>query len=175
MDWKRAKWWIVFGVVIALALGAVTVAFLMRGDKSDSASGTTTTTSVATADWFGSQQTAACPALKRVRSSTVLNYRVIYGAALGGLTWPEAQTASTELLTSLSDSAKQLTPFATPAAQAELGALQVYLGRLGDVVKASPSAAEYYKGSALLRQGSPNGSADLAKLFKLADACIAAA
>jgi hypothetical protein len=77
------SWRLVLAVVVAFAIGGVLGTLVERervkDDKTASATTTTSTTSatIPAADWFGSNSTEACPALKQWQTSATAAYTAL--------------------------------------------------------------------------------------------------
>jgi acetyl-CoA carboxylase carboxyltransferase component len=120
----------------------------VENDKTDSATAVTTTTTAAepTADWFGDNKAAVCPALTQWYGAIG---QAAYIAANRG-PWPETRIALLEQASAVSAAFEKLLPAANAAGKPEVEYLIANDERLTATLQTSASAAAYATGQRTL-------------------------
>ena len=161
------NWRIIAAVVVAFIVGAgagvlAEHAHVQNDKTSGSASATTTT--VPTADWFGTQKSSACPDLMKWYNVVA---KAAYSAGRGP--WPAARAALLQQASTVAAAFEALLPVADTAGKSEMEFLIVYQNRLTAALQSSTSAASYAASQRAL--ASDRLSTDAATLVATARTC----
>ena len=125
----RKNWRVIVAVVVAFIVGGAAGALAehahVQSDKTDSSAAATTTT-VPTADWFGTQKSAACPTLTKWYTAIG---KVAY-LAPGKGTWTTTRAQLLQQDSTISAAYQALLSNANALGQPEIQALAAYQGRV---------------------------------------------
>jgi hypothetical protein len=173
------NWRVVVAVVVALLLGVGAGALgeheRLKHDsnkKSESSSKTTTTTkkkgtsTPVAADWFGSRQTAACPALKEWNNAAVAQYEALFKP------WSSSQSVFVAQIDVTNAAYRKLVPLATAAGKTELAFLLTYQQSIRAAVLKASSASVYLGAQGKLQTARVKN--DTASVAQSAHRCTAA-
>jgi hypothetical protein len=135
------SWRVIVAIGLAFVVGAGAGALVehqrVKDDKT--AAAPTTTTTVPTADWFGSNRASACPALKRWQASAVAGYTAIARSKQ----WTTTRTEVAKQVSAGSAAYRDMITLANPTGKPELQYLLSHQDQLSTAAKNSTSLQEY--------------------------------
>ena len=130
-----------FVVFIAFLVGgaAGAVAEHERVQHKAKTAASATTTTIVTADWFGSQKSAACPALRSFSNAATAAYK----ATLTKTPWTTTRATLQQQQTVIGAAFKTLAPLANPTGAPEVQFMITYENQLTAVLTKAASLAAY--------------------------------
>jgi hypothetical protein len=162
------NWRIIAAVVVAFIVGGAAGALAehehVQNDKTGASAGATTTT-VPTVDWFGTQKSAACPALTKWYTAIG---KVSFLAAGKGA-WTPTRANLLQQDSAISAAYQSLLPAANAVGRPEIVFLAAYQARARAALQPATSAAAY--SASLQTLGSQRVNSDLAVLAQAAKSC----
>lgn len=163
----RKNWRVIVAVVVAFivggAAGALAEHVRVENDKTSSSAASTTT--VPTADWFGTQKSAACPTLTKWYTAIG---KVAYLAPSKG-PWTTTRAQLLQQDSTISAAYQSLLSNANALGQPEIQALAAYQGRTRAALQSASSAAAF--SASLKALGTPQVTNALAVIAQTAKSC----
>jgi len=161
------SWRIAVGALVAFVIGAVAGGFIEheRVQNNMETATTTTTTAAATANWFGSNQASACPALTRWYGAIGESAFIAGGKG----PWTETRAALLGQSSTVEDAYEDLLPMVDSVGRPQLEHLIEYQDRLRTALRASSSATAYADSQRSLASDQTNEG--IAVLLQAARSC----